>query len=377
MSDEMDLGFDTLIRRTLHSAELPAAPASLHRALDDLPRTAVAPGPASRHRLTVGLLAAGIVVIAVVSLNGLLGQPATGPGPGANQTPSPTPRPTATPFSSTYPAYSVETLLSGRADGTIGDDPAIVYGWYTDLRDVIADPCPTPDSSDVGSRCLDLRQGLVDGEGTVGMIVDGHWSQNSSPALHPVWPDRLRDDPRAARFFAITGHEQRDRQPIFVLMTGHFAGDAFVVDEILQFDDPYLAATPAPSATPTGPPGSLPPPPARMTSCTEPRAPEAAASGDPIPRRLSSEGWVAKEDVPFPFLGAPVAEAMVYFGIVEGDIPLGIWIDDPDGQGRFRWWGTATCVADANGIFFGWLPGSTYRIFDDGHRVDGGDPLTP
>jgi len=372
----MDLGFDSLIRRTLRSAALPAAPASLRRTLDDLPRTAAAPRPASRYRLTVGLLAAGIVVVAVVALNGLLGQPGFGPGPGAIPTPSPTPQPTGTPSSSTYPAYSVATLLAGRADGSVGDDPVIVYGSYTDLRDVTADPCPTPGPPDVEPGCLDLRQGLVDSGEAVGTVVDGHWTPNLSPALHPVWPERLRDDPRAARFFTITGPEQPDRQPIFVLLTGHFEATTFVVDEIVQFDDPYLAATPAPSPTPF-PSGSLPPPPAPMLSCTEPRAPEAAASGDPIPRRLSSEGWVAKGDVPFPFLGAPVAEEMVYFGIVEGDIPLGIWQDDPKGPGRYRWWGTATCVADANGIFYGWLPGSTYRIFEDGHRVDGGDPFDP
>ena len=243
----MDLGFDTLIRRTLRSAELPAAPASLRRTLDDLPRTAAAPRPASRYRLTVGLLAAGIVVIAVVALNGLLGQPGFGPGPGASPTPSPTPQPTGTPSSSTYPAYSVATLLAGRADGTVGDDPVIVYGSYTDLRDVTADPCPTQSPPNVEPGCLDRRQGLVDVEEAVGTVVDGHWTPNPSPALHPVWPERLRDDPRAARFFTITGPEQSDRQPIFVLLTGHFEATTFVVDEILQFDDPYLAATPAPS----------------------------------------------------------------------------------------------------------------------------------
>jgi hypothetical protein len=217
---------------------------------------------------------------------------------------------------------------------------------------------------------------LTDTEEPVGAVVDGTWTPTTAPALHPLWPARLREVGRLARFFAITGPGQPNRRPIYVLLTGHFAADTFVVDDVLQFDDPFAAGTPRPSATPF-PSASLPPPPARMLSCTEPRSPEAAAYGDPVPRRLVSEGWVAKSDVPFPFLAAAVAEDMVYFGIVEGDIPLGVWLDDPNGPGRYRWWGTSTCVADTNGIYFGWLPGSTYRVFEDGHRVDGGDPFDP
>ena len=61
MSDEMDVLFDHRLRSALHSASLPPAPASLHGALDDLPRTARAPrrstappgrlgGSGGRHR---------------------------------------------------------------------------------------------------------------------------------------------------------------------------------------------------------------------------------------------------------------------------------------------------------------------------------------
>jgi len=375
MNDEMDLAFDAMARRRLQAVALPPAPGSLRRTLDELPRTAGAARAGSSRRVAVGLLAAGIV-IAVVGLNNLFGPSAFVPGPGASPTPSASPRPTASPAGSTFPAYSIASLLAGRADGSIGDDPVIAFGWYSDLRDVSADPCPSPAPSATVADCLDLRQGLTDAEEAVGTVVDGHWTPTTSPALHPVWPARLGEDARVARFFAITGPGQPNRQPIFVLLTGHFNSDTFVVDDVLQFDDPFAEATPGPSATPF-PSSSLPPPPARMLNCTEPRSPEAAASGDPIPRRLASQGWVAKTDVPFPFLGVALTEDVVYFGVVEGDIPLGIWLDDADGSGRYRWWGTSTCVADSNGIFYGWLPGSTYRVYEDGHRVDGGDPFDP
>ena len=43
----------------------------------------------------------------------------------------------------------------------------------------------------------------------------------------------------------------------------------------------------------------------------------------------------------------------------------------------FRWWGTSVCVASENGIFYTWVPGSTYKLYRDGRRVDGGDPFDP
>jgi hypothetical protein len=87
---------------------------------------------------------------------------------------------------------------------------------------------------------------------------------------------------------------------------------------------------------------------------------------------------VPKAEVPFDFPTGEHVPEMVYFGIVDGAIPLGIWIDDPAAPAeRFRWWGRATCVATDEWISYGWLPGTTFRVYEDGRRVDGGDPFDP
>jgi hypothetical protein len=192
--------------------------------------------------------------------------------------------------------------------------------------------------------------------------------------------------PRVAALLDVAVHDPATTKPMFVFLAGHFddvraadcppaarprCADRFVVDDVIQFDDPYAVPSPTPRATPF-PFGSPPPAPASMASCTAPRSPESALPGDP-PLVLESEGWVAKSDLAFDFVGSEIAADVLYVGTVAGDVPLGAWLDDADG--RYRWWGRSVCAADANGIHFAWLPGSTFRVYDDGRRVDGGDPF--
>jgi hypothetical protein len=395
MSDEMDVLFDHRLRSTLHAASLPPAPASLRDALDDLPRTIGTPRRSLPRRVAWGALAASIAVVAFVAWGAIFGQGVVGPGGEATPTPtaSPSPAPSPTPeaSSSTYDATR-SASSPDVADGTIGGEQVIVVGYYSDLRRSPV-PCPSFSGAALELGCFDLRQGITDAEVPVGAFVEGRFESTQAPVVHPYWPPSLASDPEATALLEVTSATaEGSAVPVSVTIIGHFddplaadcppdadppCADRFVVDDVIAFDAP--AAASAAAAAPSGSPfpfDSPPPPPTWMENCTQPRDPDTARPGDPVDPALSSEGWVSKSEVPFDFPTHDQVPEMVYFGIVAEAMPLGIWMDDPAAPGeRFRWWGTATCVATDSWIAYGWLPGTTFRVYEDGHRVDGGDPF--
>jgi hypothetical protein len=394
MNDDLDLLFEHRLRSAFHAASLPPAPARLGSILDALPRTAAAPGRSVPRMAVFGALAASFAVVAFLAWGAIFGQ--GGFGPGSEPTPSPSPSPSSSPApsasSTTITVYSVSMLLAGRADGTIGGESVGLYGWFTDFRGLAVDPCPTPTAAALELTCVDRRQGIVEAQATVGGVVDGRWVPISDPVIHPYWPPSPRSNPRVVAFSSVAPVDPFAPKPIFVLLNGHFedalaadcpadgsppCADRFVVDDVISFDDPTATPTPAAVGTPF-PFKSPPPPPKWMANCTKPRSQTGAEPGDPIDPGYSSAGWVRRSEIPFEFLGSGMLKDVVYVAIIEGDFPLGNWLEEPVGSGqRFRWWGTAACVADDNGIFPTWLPGTTYKLFEDGHRVPGGDPLGP
>jgi len=391
MNDDLDLLFEQRLRSAFHAASLPPAPARLGTILGDLPRTAVAHGRSVPRMAALGALAAGVAVVAFVAWGAIFGQGGFGPGSEPTPTPSPSASPSPSPSASstTFTVYSVSQLLAGRADGTVHGELVGLYGWFSDLRGRPIDPCPTPTIAALELSCLDRRQGLVEAEATVGGVVDGRWVPTSDPVVHPYWPPGLRSNPRVVAF-AQALVDPLTPMTIFVILNGHFedtlgagcpadasppCADRFVIDDVISFDDPTATPTPAAVGTPF-PFDSPPPPPRWMANCTRPRAQTGAEPGDPVDPGFTSAGWVRKSEVPFEFLGSNLLKDVVYVAIIEGDFPLGNWLEEPVGSGqRFRWWGTAACVADDNGLFPTWLPGTTYKLFEDGHRVLGGDPL--
>ena len=402
MNDEMDMLFEHRLRNAFHAVSLPPAPDPLRAALEDLPRVSTQHTRAVPRGAAMVALAAGFAVVAFVAWGAIFGQGSVGPGGVATPTPSvsPSPSPSTSPSSSLVTVYPVDQLLTLRADGSIGGESVDVVGWFSDFRSstdttgVPLDPCPDPTAA-LELTCQELRQGVAQNEALVGSHVDGAWVPNvdAGAVLHPYWPRSLQGNPRITALFSIAPPDPRiPMPPIFVMLNGHFddplaadcptdasppCADRFVVDDVISVDDPFAVASPAASGSPF-PFDSPPPPPSWMANCTKPRSQEASEPGDPVDPALSSQGWMRKTEVPFLFFGLERAAEMVYVGIVEGDFPLGIWIEAPEGSGqRYRWWGTSTCVADANGISYGWLPGTTYRVYEDGHRVDGGDPFDP
>jgi hypothetical protein len=396
MNDDLDLLFERRLRSAFHAASLPPAPARLGSFLDDLPHAAGARRRSVPRMAAFGALAAGFAVVAFLAWGAIFGQ--GGFGPGSEPTPTPTPSPSASPSpslsaaSTTFTVYSVSGLLAGRTDGTVRGQLVDLYGWFSDFRGGPIDPCPTPNAAALALSCLDRRQGLVEAEATVGGVVDGRWVPTADPVVHPYWPPSLLSNPRVVAFFSVAPVDPVTPRPIVVLLNGHFEDalaadcpadasppclDRFVVDDVISFDHPTAAPTPAAVGTPF-PFDSPPVPPKWMANCTKPRSQTGAEPGDPVAPANSSAGWVRKSQIPFEFVGSLMLKDVVYVAIIEGDFPLGDWREEPVGSGqRFRWWGTAACIADDNGMATPWLPGTTYKLFEDGHRVLGGDPFDP
>lgn len=407
MSDEMDVLFDHRLRNALHGTSLPAAPASLRSAVEDLPRaTGGTAAPSLPRRTAWAALAAGLATVAVLGWAAMSGQNGVGPvGP----TPSPSPSGSSSPgptqsTSETLDVLQVSQLLDARADGTLGGEPVGVFGFFSDFRSATdlqgnaIDPCPPP-SPVLELGCLDIRQGIAENDALIGgFSEEGMWTPDvaAGAVLHPYWPDTLRDDPEAAGLFAAAPEDPHvPRVPSLVVVAGHFEDpraaacpadasppcvDRFVVDDVLSFEDQFAraSATPAASATPF-PFDSPPPPPSWMANCSRPRSDTGPEPGDPTDFGYAREDWIPKAEMPFEFLGSEALPDVVYYAEVEPDIPLGTWQEPVTGTADdYRWWGTSVCVmTEANGILYTWVPGSTYKLYRDGRRVDGGDPFDP
>ena len=247
--------------------------------------------------------------------------------------------------------------------------------------------------------CQDVRQGIAENDALIGgFSEEGLWTPDpdAGAVIHPYWPpDVLRDDPEARRLFAAAPEDPHaPRRPSLIIVNGHFddpraadcpadasppCGDRFVVDDVISFEDPYASAesqAPRASATPF-PFDSPPPPPSWMTNCGQSRSATGPEPGDPVDWGYAREGWIPRAELPFEFLGSELLPDVVYYAEVEPDIPLGAWQEPVTGTADdYRWWGTSVCVmAEETGIFYTWVPGSTYKLYRDGRRVDGGDPF--
>ena len=206
--------------------------------------------------------------------------------------------------------------------------------------------------------------------------------------IHPYWPpDVLRDDPEARGLFAVAAAPEdphTPRKPSLIIVNGHFddpraaycpadasppCGDRFVVDDVISFDDPYAAANASPEASATPSPfNSPPPPPIWMANCGQSRSANGPDPDDPTDWGYSREGWIPRSELPFEFIGSELLPDAIYYAEVDPDIPLGAWQEPVTGTADdFRWWGTSVCVmTEETGVFYTWVPGSTYKLYRDG-----------
>jgi hypothetical protein len=140
----------------------------------------------------------------------------------------------------------------------------------------------------------------------------------------------------------------------------------FVIDEILAFDPLHV-----PAATPPPPPTPFPnPPPLALFG------PNMCEGDD----EYAFIGWTTTDDLGLGF----DRRGHVFAMVTKHVIPIGDWINDPNGSGqKFRWWGQRVCLSED--IYIGQpynnvpitydaINGTGFREWEDGRREPGDPP---
>ena len=88
-------------------------------------------------------------------------------------------------------------------------------------------------------------------------------------------------------------------------------------------------------------------------------------------------GWITTDDLDISF----DRPGHVYAMVTKDIIPIGNWIDDPDGSGqKFRWWGQRVCLSEDSyigepfnsvPITFDAINGTGFREWEDGAACAG------
>jgi hypothetical protein len=226
-------------------------------------------------------------------------------------------------------------------------------------------------------RCNVGEWGVTERDEPIGeLTVDSRWIPATGPHLTPFLSNELA-------YLLIQPVEidgQRER-PVPIVVIGHFdddrvkdcqpaqaklCADRFVIDRIVDYRP---GAVPTPGVTP--PPSPFPfdsPPPAPFDV--------ANCAGD---GPYSFVGWISREDLGL--VGQGDVPPTAYAAITRDVIEIGSWIDDPASSGqRYRVMARRVCFAaeyDHGAIRFGWVPGSEYREWEDGHRSLWSQPPPP
>jgi hypothetical protein len=164
---------------------------------------------------------------------------------------------------------------------------------------------------------------------------------------------------------AVVGHFDDARAADCRVTARQLCRDRFVLDEVLAFDPSSV-----PPATPTPTPTPFPSP-----------APSPLFDKEECPG-----------DVDYAFVGWTTTDALnigthfdgYVFAMVTADvIPIGEWIDDPNGSGQtFRWWGQRVCYSEdyhiggpSNDVIMSFtaVDGTGFKEWEDG-RQEPGDP---
>ncbi|MEO8570241.1 MAG: hypothetical protein ABI553_00950 [Chloroflexota bacterium] len=368
MTDDLEGRVRASLRR-----DLPPAPTRLQAELDRLPINH--PRVVGRRAVSSGLLTAAAVVIVLVGVVGVSVVPrwfgaTVGPSAAPSDLPSATASLAASPspaFVEGLPVHTVSQLLALRDSGTLGDQPVALRGYWSDL--MLLHTC-TPYVSKPGEleiSCYDGEFGITERNEQIMVFTADHGIIVAhGPRLTPFMTE---DQKRQVIQAPVNGQQY---PPVPIVVIGHFndpraadcqpsarqlCRDRLVVDRIVEFD---LASVPPPEPTPAPTPfpyDSPPPPKFHASRCAG--------------------------DVPYTFIGwKPLAELVpdryppeaVAFAMVTRDVmEIGDRINGP-GQ-PFKIMGRLICYAYGEGtaVGFTWVPGSAYRLWDDGHTT----PLTP
>lgn len=354
------------LRERLHTAGLPAAPARLSQALEE-----IVAAPAARRRegaWTMPLLAAA----ALLAVGGaLLVAGSAGPN-----------RPVASPQpAAVFPAevdgqhvYTVSELLAARAAGQLEGGPIALAGFWSDP--LIAHSCAPPSSQpgELELYCHDREFGITQrNEPSAVLAGDATIAYAAGPVLTPWVPGPLLEQLLLA---PVNG---QPFPPVPIVVIGHLDDpraadcrpearraclDRFVVDEIVEFG---VAAVPTPGVTPMPTPfpfDSAPPAPFSAEQCHPP--------GTDEPVEFSFFGWIDGADVDLTS-GRGFAGETLYVAIARDVVPLGDWYTPYGATGESRPMGRLVCLAterDLPGIVqFDSLAGTAFRTQRDGSTI--------
>jgi hypothetical protein len=284
--------------------------------------------------------------------------------------PTPVPTPIVTPAPS---GYTLSDAIELRDAGELGSEQVTLIGYWTNrITPHSCAPPPQP-QGEIDVWCSDGEYGITEGNEAIAVLTnDYRLIPAESPHLTPWLPDSI------ARVL-LGGLMQLEVPPVPIVVKGHFddpraaschetrrqsCRERFVLDEILAFDP--LGVAPA---TPTPPPTPFPDPP-----------PLALFGPQMCPADgYAFVGWTTTDE-----LGIGFDRPGHVFAMVTRDvIPIGSWIDDPNGSGqKFRWWGQRVCLSEdiyigrpfnTVPITFHAINGTGFREWEDG-RHEPGDP---
>jgi hypothetical protein len=284
----------------------------------------------------------------------------------AEPTPSPTPPPAG---------LTVSEALALRDAGEVGAEPITLAGFWTNRIVMHSCALPPQPQGEIDGWCQDGEYGITEQNEAIVQYTHEYRKMFPTEGAHltPWMPEDL------ARVL-LGGVMQVEFPPVPIVVSGHFddprAADChetrqqscrerFVIDEILSLDPSSVPpATPPPTATPfpSPAPGAL-------------FGPEMC-SGDV---EYVFVGWTTTDELKLPYERPGHVFAMVTKDV----IPIGSWIDDPNGSGqKFRGWGRRVCLSEdiyigqaynVVPIEFGTVNGTGFKAWEDGRH----EPFDP
>ena len=320
-------------------------------------------------RTIAGLAVVGLALSACTASQPIASSltPGTPEGSGnAQPTPSGTPVPSG---------YTVSQAIALRDAGELGSDPINLVGYWTNR--VIGHSCAVPPQpqAEIDIWCHDGEFGITEANEAIGQLTnDARLIPAAGAHLTPFVPRDLES-------VLFGGLMQLEFPPVPIVVKGHFddplaaechesrvqsCRERFVLDEILAWDPLSVPpATPPPTPTPFPSPA-----PAALFG------PETCA-GDV---EYSFVGWTTTAELNIGFERPGHVFAMVTKDV----IPIGDWIEDPNGSGQqFRWWGQRVCLSEDIyvGQAFNEVPigfdavnGTGFKEWEDGRHQPGDPP---
>jgi hypothetical protein len=363
--------FETRVGLGLRRMALPAAPASLRARVQQI--AAVSPRAHGRRRSgrdrrwLILVAAAAIVAIACGAL--LFSDGSSLPATIASPSPTTTIQPSQAATVDGLPLLTVSEAIAKRDAGDLGNHAIAIRGYWSDAS--VGHSCvpPTGTPGVLEIYCVDREFGITELAAPIETISKrGQVTPGTGPWLTPYMDNDLVG---ASALFTLPIINGQRYTPTPIVVVGHFddprantcrlearqlCKDRLVLDRIVEFD-PSSVPTPAPTPSPTPFPFADPPPALFDT---------AACSGS-IPYQFV--GWTTLAALG---IDRSNPEGTGFMMITRDVIPIGQWIDDPNGApGKWRIWARRVCFAypeEPGLIGFATMPGTAFKEWSDGHR---------